>query len=235
MTSDRVGFTLAETVAAMLVLLSSLIVASVIFARSFAYFNLVEKSTRANSVARDTLEAIRMEAADIDIFLAGVPAYSNRTETQGDLTIVTEVAQVATPRAIPSTTLVAGSSRLMPLSYLRARVQVSWPEAARGGIELTSLLGEPERPMRTSPNPLTLSASGQTFTARLEDALGREIPEVTYRWYAMGQTGTATPLPQTGFGQTMTLSPQTPGSVEVRVQAEYLGVEYQAGTTVSVP
>lgn len=219
------GFTLIETVAALLILISSLIVSSVIFARSFAYFNKVEKSTRATALARQTMEELRIEGADLNTFLAGVPSFAANTTTQGDLTVETSVVPVAAPRSVPAISLSTGTNRPMPLSFLQATVRVSWPEAPNGGIELQSLLGEP--PRVTAPNPLTISGVTPNFTATLTDSAGREIPEVTYRWFTLAATGRATAIADNGFGKNVTLTTIATGNVTLRVRAVYEGQVYE--------
>ena len=216
------AFSLAETIAAILVLVSSLIVASVIFARSYAYFNRVEKATRATVLARRIMEEIRVEASTPDKFLAGVPVYASGTLQEGDLSVTTTVTPVSTPRRVPAISL--GGLRDMPASYLQATVRVSWPEAPPEGVQLSTLLGEPPR----EPGTLTIAATPPTYTATLLDSNGLEIPEVTYRWSVLGARGKARPVPDASFAKTLTLDTVSAGDVVLRVKAVYNGQTLEA-------
>jgi Tfp pilus assembly protein PilV len=248
------GFSLAETVVALFVLASSVLVVVTLFDSSLREHRRAEKLARAVMLADRITDRIRAFARDPALFATGWGAYNGVTWSETDepqFTIRTDCIPAGREIMSPCQSIEdmhAPAQRKLSSTLVPVRIRVSW-EGGGPSREVTVVteVAEPRRQAQTlvinrvggPPDPVPPLGVVE-YEAQLRDSGGAEIKDVTFSWEVVGVTGNATPAPSlsTRDGRrqavkhhfydprTQTLIPR-PGLCRVTARARYLGDVYE--------
>ena len=250
----RRGFSLAETVVALFVLSSSVLVVLALFDSSLKEHRRAQKVAIAVMLADRIVDRIRAFARDPVHFATGWATYNGVTFSEPDepaFSIRTDCVPAGRELLSPCETLEAlypADQRKLRTSVVPVRVRVSW----EGGgpaceVSVVTELAEPPRVAQTivlnrvggPPDPVP-AAAVVVYEAHLMDDAGAEIQDATFNWEVVGVTGNAT-LETAGSTRdgrrqavkhhfyeprTQTMKPR-PGLCKVTARARYLGKSYE--------
>lgn len=215
-TSAR-GLSLLETLIALFIIVVALLMMTQLMHTSLRRGNASEQRLRAALCAQETLEEIRLWAANPDNFESTWSTYDNQTLIDPifpEMQIRTTVADrvVATPSKLLEDDFPIAEQRLLEEACKRVTVECRWGNGPKDALELVTLVSAPPRAFRTTdPIEITPTAGSlekdesASFTARAFDDRGQEIKGITFHWYILPKTGNATLVAQTRDGRESTI------------------------------
>lgn len=241
----RRGFSLAETVLAMFIMVGAMVVFGLLMHSMLNYGARAQQRAMAALAAQNKLEEIRNWANSGGNFFGAWP-YANQTSTDPAFPGVTLLSQVEDQQLIsPCTELEKNnaSPRAIVQSCKKVRVTAAWPQDGGQPIRVVTLMAAPNR----TPNP-SLSVSGAipgtlsanaSFVASVSavDSTGRPLHDLVFQWASLptgASPGNGTAIALNGNGTrgrfTNSFQPQVggpavivPGSCKLGVIAFYRG------------
>lgn len=189
------GFSLAESVFALFLLVLGFFVLVALFHLSLRYTALTEKQVLAATLAQNKLQEIRAWARTPSNFANNWSTYDNVTTTdpESNFRITTRSAVEPLFSACSQTESVQppGDQKRLASSARKLEIKVQWdPPSPANQLTVTTLVGEPLRQINTvnvridvpGPDPLPQNQS-VILSAHAMDAGNSEIPDVQFRFY----------------------------------------------------
>lgn len=239
----RRAFTLAETILALFMLSGMMLFVVMLFQTMMAYQSKVEKQALCSLAAQKLVEEMREAGATPAGFANLAATYDGTSRVDPNFPAIALNASVQPfPTFTPCQGLEApqANPKKVDSSLLLVRVNATFEGRT---VQVSSLVGEPPRPMGTvqvtllgSSNPLPGATTD--LKAELLDAGGNPVPDETFRWAVIPLAGTPgngilTLLSRDGsrvqlknqYVQTNGAPIQFPGNCLVRATVRYHGRE----------